>query len=434
MKVLKSKLTLSHFQIKIKTFFDIKHTPIIHVRKRRRSEPKLRIEECIGIRPTFLIGIQFPLSDALSGKLSTESRAMIQQQYAESDSTAETEPDGKAQNAMQCYVRAQAVSDKSVADCVEALIGTYLMSGGISAAVGFLQWMRIIPPEVNFKQLLHKKVDTVLTEKKVTENEIDWLLYNSRADVEKIIKYKFKDPSLLLEALSHASYIRNRHTRSYERLEFLGDAILDFLITSHIFENSHNMSPGDLTDLRSSLVNNVTIASYVVKLGLHKFLCSQINAGLENAIKTFVEHQEEREHEIVEEVLYLIEEEDCNIAQYIDVPKCLSDIFEALVAAVYLDTGGDLDVVWSMIYRIMHKEISLFSMCIPKQPVRVLMEMIHHCPSFGDPFMTKTAVPKVMVPVTFTKDSKQHTAYGVGSNKSQAKRAAAKLALKILAA
>lgn len=59
-----------------------------------------------------MIGIQFPLSDALSGNLSTESRAMIQQQYAESDCTAETEPDGKAQNAMQCYVRAQAVSDK----------------------------------------------------------------------------------------------------------------------------------------------------------------------------------------------------------------------------------------------------------------------------------------------------------------------------------
>lgn len=53
----------------------------------------------------------------------------------------------------------------------------------------------------------------------------------------------------------------------------------------------------------------------------NRYLCSQMNAVLESAIKTFVEHQEEREHEIVEDVLYLIDEEDCSIAQYIDVPK-----------------------------------------------------------------------------------------------------------------
>lgn len=76
--------------------------------------------------------------------------------------------------------------------------------------------------------------------------------------------------SFLFQAMSHASYIRNRLTRSYERLEFLGDAILDFLITSYIFESCGNLKPGELTDLRSALVNNVTFASYVVKLGLHK--------------------------------------------------------------------------------------------------------------------------------------------------------------------
>lgn len=72
------------------------------------------------------------------------------------------------------------------------------------------------------------------------------------------------------QAMSHPSYIRNRLTRSYERFEFLGDAILDFLITAHIYENNPRLSPGDLTDLRSALVNNVTFAAYVVKLGLHK--------------------------------------------------------------------------------------------------------------------------------------------------------------------
>lgn len=87
-----------------------------------------------------------------------------------------------------------------------------------------------------------------------------------------------------LQAFSHSSYIRNRFTNSYERLEFLGDAILDFLITSHIFENGRNLTPGDLTDLRSALVNNVTIASYVVKLGLHKYVIFKLSLVYRNWI------------------------------------------------------------------------------------------------------------------------------------------------------
>ncbi|XP_034829181.1 endoribonuclease Dicer isoform X3 [Maniola hyperantus] len=386
------------------------------------------------IRPTFLIGMQFPLEDALSGVLSSDGLQHMQQRFDDWENRAEKEPFGQAQNSMQCYVRHQAVSDKSVADCVEALIGTYLLDGGIQSAVRFLEWMRILPPQDNFLQYLKKKVDTAITEGKTSLGEVDWLLNHCRSDIETIINYKFKDPALLLEAMSHASYIRNRCTRSYERLEFLGDAILDFLITSHIYENSPNMNPGDLTDLRSALVNNVTFASYVVKLGLHKFLCTQMNAVLENAIKTFVEHQEERGHEIVEDVLYLIDEEDCHIAQYIDVPKVLSDIFESIAGAIYLDSGGDLQRVWSVVYRIMHKEIHAFTMSVPKQPVRVLMETIHACPQFGEARETTKGVPKVMIPVTFTKEGKQHTAFGVGTNKAQAKRAASKLALKILSA
>ncbi|XP_052740940.1 endoribonuclease Dicer isoform X2 [Bicyclus anynana] len=388
-------------------------------------------ERCI--RPTFLIGMQFPTEDALSGELSDEGWDHIRQRFEDWENRAETEPYGQAQNSMQCYIRHQAVSDKSVADSVEALIGTYLCSGGIASAVSFLEWMRILPPKDNFMGYLNRKVETVITQGKNTVTEVDWLLNQCRGDIENILNYKFKDPALLLEALSHASYIRNRYTRSYERLEFLGDAILDFLITSHIYENSPKLKPGELTDLRSSLVNNVTFASYVVKLGLHKFLCTQMNASLENAIKTFVEHQEERGHEIVEDVLYLIDEEDCRIAQYIDVPKTLSDIFESIAGAIYLDTGGDLQTVWSVVYRIMYKEINAFTLNIPKQPVRVLMETIHACPSFGETKQTTSGIPKIMIPVTFTKQGIQHTAFGVGTNKSQAKRAAAKLALKILA-
>ncbi|XP_049872216.1 endoribonuclease Dicer [Pectinophora gossypiella] len=384
------------------------------------------------VRPTCLIGMSFSPSEVLSGELTDESRVLIQQRYSENDGTIEREPMWGAQVAMQCYVRSQAVSDKSIADCVEALVGTYLLSDGILAAVKILEWLKVMPPKDNFTQLLTKPIDTVLKDKKTTVDEIDRIMNYSREDVEQIINYKFKDPSLLLEALSHSSYIRNRLTRSYERLEFLGDAILDFLITSHIFENCPDLKPGELTDLRSALVNNVTFASYVVKLGLHKFICSQLNPVLETAIMAFVEHQERRDHNIVEDVLYLIDEEDCHIAEYVEVPKVLSDIFESLAGAIYLDSGGSLEAVWAVYYRIMCKEINLFSQRIPQQPVRVLHEMIHACPEFGKSIVPDKGFPKVMVPVKVTKNGKQHTVHGFGSNKFQAKRAAAKLALKVL--
>ncbi|XP_075975251.1 endoribonuclease Dcr-2 [Anticarsia gemmatalis] len=383
------------------------------------------------IRPTFLIGVQFPSSEALSGTLSQESMDLVIDRYV-NDGAAETETEGRVQNAMQMYVHSQAVADKTVADCVEAIIGTYLLSGGILAAIKVIEWMKIIPAQDCFADLLHKSVPTVLSQKKATQKDINFLLSYSQEDVETILNYKFNDASFLLEALSHSSYIRNRLTGSYERLEFLGDAVLDFLITSHIFENCKDLKPGEITDLRSALVNNVTFASYVVKLGLHKFLCSELNPTLSKAIMMFVDHQEQRDHEIVEDVLYLIDEEECHIAEYVEVPKVLSDVFEALVGAMYLDSGGNLPQVWSVVYRIMSKEIHSFTSRIPQQPVRVLHERIHACPSFGEVVVVDPDIPRMKASVTITKNDRQYTVYGIGKNKSQAKRAAAKVALKLL--
>lgn len=56
----------------------------------------------------------------------------------------------------------------------------------------------------------------------------------------------------------------------------------------------------------------------------YRFICYQINPALESAIVTFVEHQERRNHEIVEDVLYLINENECQIAEYMEVPKVSS--------------------------------------------------------------------------------------------------------------
>ena len=91
--------------------------------------------------------------------------------------------------------------------------------------------------------------------------------------VEQILGYSFKEKSFLLQALTHASYTSNELTESYERLEFLGDAVLDYLVTAHIFSSSREVSkPGQMTDCRSALVNNNLLAALVVNANLHPFL------------------------------------------------------------------------------------------------------------------------------------------------------------------
>ena len=104
--------------------------------------------------------------------------------------------------------------------------------------------------------------------------ELDRLLHKALAGkkMEDIIGWKFKNRSLLLQALTHASYTRNRLTDSYQRLEFLGDAILDYLVTCHIYRKFPDYNPGQISCMRSALVDNISFADMAVRLKLHKVL------------------------------------------------------------------------------------------------------------------------------------------------------------------
>jgi len=60
---------------------------------------------------------------------------------------------------------------------------------------------------------------------------------------------------------------------------------------------------------------------------------------------------------IIQLLCVLIEEDECNLTEYVDVPKVLGDLFESLIGAIYLDSGKSLARVWEIIYSLMHKEI-----------------------------------------------------------------------------
>lgn len=225
-------------------------------------------------------------------------------------------------------VSQHSIPDKSIADCVEALIGAYLIECGPRGALLFMAWLgvRVLPYKLQPAAEEEKKEQQRQpgTSKPNADGMVTvygkWptprsplLHFSPHADTELVhllrgfeefeasLGYRFRDRSYLLQAMTHASYTPNRLTDCYQRLEFLGDAVLDYLITRHLYEDPRQHSPGALTDLRSALVNNTIFASLAVRHGFHKYF-RHLSPGLNDVIDRFVRIQQENGHSISEEV------------------------------------------------------------------------------------------------------------------------------------
>lgn len=127
-------------------------------------------------------------------------------------------------------------------------------------------------------------------------------------ELQKRLHYNFKDEEILIQAITHKSYANERKglLKDNERLEFLGDAVLDLSISHIIMEKFPDLSEGEMSKLRASVVNEGTLAILAKEIGLHEYL--------------LLGHGEER-------------------SGGRSKPSILADSFEAVIAAVYLDGG-----------------------------------------------------------------------------------------------
>ena len=87
-------------------------------------------------------------------------------------------------------------------------------------------------------------------------------------NVEKELKYTFKNKELLKTAFTHTSYAYERHVDSNEKLEFLGDSILEFISSRYLYENYTNLQEGEMTKLRATVVCEKSLYKIAVR---HKF-------------------------------------------------------------------------------------------------------------------------------------------------------------------
>lgn len=291
------------------------------------------------------------------------------------------------------------IPNKSIADCVEALIGTYLISSGSYAAIQFMDWLglKVLPkgmkmncenqkdeifdqekwlPQPRSPLIIPKHIRNNCLKIQEIENKLEETFYKHHLDnFEKIVDYRFRDRAYLVQAFTHNSYYENTVTDCYQRLEFLGDAVLDYLITRYLYEDPRCHSPGTLTDLRSALVNNTFFAALAVKYNFHKYLM-MLSSELYRVIDGFVRkfniyynknvNSQENCSTLDNEFDYnywelFISENEAEHLEDIEVPKALGDIFESVAGAIYLDSGMSLEAVWKAYYPMMKPEIGNYS-------------------------------------------------------------------------
>ncbi|XP_052735386.1 endoribonuclease Dicer homolog 2 isoform X4 [Vigna angularis] len=212
---------------------------------------------------------------------------------------------------------------KIIADVVEALIGAFLSTGGEKAALMFMDWVGI---KVSFDKIAYDRHFDIQPEKLVN---VEFL--------ESKLKYSFHDRSLLVEALTHGSYMLPEVPRCYQRLEFLGDSVLDYLITWYLYNKYPGMSPGQLTDMRSASVNNDCYAWSTIKHGLHKHVL-HASQELHMHIAVTLDNFEK-----------LSSSSTFGYECETSLPKVLGDILEALAGAILVDSGYNKEVVWQSI-------------------------------------------------------------------------------------
>nr|XP_043618745.1 ribonuclease 3-like protein 3 [Erigeron canadensis] len=162
------------------------------------------------------------------------------------------------------------------------------------------------------------------------------LFLASLMDVETIIGYNFKNKDLLREALTHHSY-KDDVCQSYERLEYLGDSVLNFMITKEHYFLYPKMKSGDLTLLRAANVDTEALARVAFKHGLHKFL----------------RHHDPLLDRRVQELSEGVEEYPLHSHGLIHSPKILADIVESIIGAVYVDTSLSMDETWKVAKKLL---------------------------------------------------------------------------------
>jgi len=205
--------------------------------------------------------------------------------------------------------------------------------------------------------------------------------------IEKIINYTFKNKDLLIHSFIHPSY-NNNNNPNYERLEFLGDSIINFHTTSWLYKNKKEFKPGQLTIRRAQIINNNLLSSLIKLLKLNDYILVGKNVDI-NA-------------------------------------KICSDVYESLIAAIFLDSN--IKKTFIFFNNTVIKNIKSFSKIIDYKGLLITYFQLKECYDFSFNTNYNNNLKKF---ISYINIDNKHL-YGFGKNKKIAEMNVSEITVKIL--
>ncbi|KAL3481424.1 dicer-like protein 2-1 [Aspergillus californicus] len=268
---------------------------------------------------------------------------------------------------LQTKTKERELSTKVLADVVEALIGAAYLDGGHEKAQAcmrlFLPELHIIKPDIAMPQ--H------------SENQPRPIQHDS---LEANIGYRFNNKTYLIEALTHPSCQYDNSTQSYQRLEFLGDAVLDMLIIDVILRHPRYIQQGDMTRIKHAVVNANLLAFLCMEFSWVQLSTDVIVTPSTKKTPTTTTHEKklhlysfmrtnpatpflvlarnnalERHSSLSASISDALKTSDTYPwlpLSKLNADKFFSDIIESTVGAIFVDAGGDLDPCLEFVNRL----------------------------------------------------------------------------------
>lgn len=252
------------------------------------------------------------------------------------------------------------LSTKTLADLIEALLGVAYTGGLGDDFTGVAEALQLFIPEISWYIPVADVAKVKVASLPTDLNTVRF------ADVQDMLGYRFQHLGLLAEALNHSS--TSTTLRSYDRLEFLGDAIIDLLVKRPLYNSPHHFSEEYMTLARHALVDKETFAflatltrreiteqtptvdlrTKVVRLEptvkprhLHDYLARTPSQDLARQRSRLLVHYDEV-CERVSTVMWQGKVWPWADLLRLDSPKWASDVLESLIGAVFVDSGADL--------------------------------------------------------------------------------------------
>ena len=218
--------------------------------------------------------------------------------------------------------------------------------------------------------------------------------------LEERLGHAFQDRKLLETALTHPSFGGDHHVPHYQRLEFLGDAVLELAVSRYLYFELPEVDEGKLTRIRAALVREESLNRAARRIGLGEFI--RLSVGEERSGGR-------------------------------EKPSILSDVMEAVLAAVYLDAGFDeaVRIIGMVLGEELRPEV-LKDHLDAKSRLQELMQRDGRMPSYD--YLSMEGPPHAPIFAYRVMDGEQELGRGSGTSKQNAQQAAARDALKRMGA